>query len=473
MIFKPICHSRVTATLHKPVHGNAGGNIAYWRSSSLTHLMRTFLFLMSLLIFTISLAQKPVTYNKDIAPIIEAKCVSCHKPNEAAPFSLLTYEDAAKRATNIASVVKSRFMPPWKADDHYTSFANNRSLTDKQIELIQSWARDAAPKGSKPDYKIAALENTSFTRNPDLVLKVKNGYQAPGDNKERFIVYKIPFELPVEHNVEAVEFFSNNKKIIHHANYAVHAVSDTATDIYGTADMLNLTDDDRHKYDQYLPYKKSITYYGGWIPGTSYESYPENFGWVLPRRGVILLTVHYSPLAKEEFSVAGVNLFFTQSPVKRMIKVISLGSGGIGEKSIVPEFRQIPPNKVSEYKLEIVNRRENSTIFYVWPHMHLIGRSFKAYAVFGAADTIPLVHIPQWDFRWQEIYRFKKPVLIPRDSKLIIEASYDNTADNPFNPNDPPKTITSEGDMRSDQEMMTLLMLYVPYEDGDENMSLE
>jgi hypothetical protein len=93
--------------------------------------------------------------------------------------------------------------------------------------------------------------------------------------------------------------------------------------------------------------------------------------------------------------------------------------------------------------------------------------------VFGNNDTIPLVNIPEWDFRWQEIYRFKKPVLIPMRSKLVIEATYDNTSANPFNPNDPPKVVTSEGDMRSDQEMMTMLMLYVPYEDGDENISLE
>jgi hypothetical protein len=253
----------------------------------------------------------------------------------------------------------------------------------------------------------------------------------------------------------------------------VHPVTDTSIDLYNTADMINLTEEDRTKYSQYFPYKKSIAYYGGWIPGTSYEQYPENFGWVMPKRGVILLTVHYSPLAKDTSSISGINLFFTKNPIKRKIKVISLGSGGIGAKDIVPDFHYIPANKVSTYKLEIVNPKENESVFYVWPHMHLIGKSFKAYAVFGAHDTIPLVNIPEWDFRWQEIYRYKKPTLIPQGSTLVIEASYDNTAGNPFNPNNPPKVITSEGDMRSDQEMMTLLMLYVPYEDGDENIELD
>ncbi len=434
--------------------------------------MRIFLIL-SLLLTCNLLSAQSVTFNKDIGPLIQSKCANCHKPNESAPFNLLTYEDVAKRASFIANVVKSKYMPPWKADDTYTHFANNRSLSDEQIKKITDWVKSGAPKGDKPDYKIETLENTTFTREPDLTLKVKDAYKVLGDNTERFIVFKIPFELPQEYNVEAVEFFSNNKKLIHHANYAVHAVPDSI-DIYKTADLINLTDDDRTKYSQYFPYKKTIEYYGGWIPGTSYEKYPEGFGWIMPKRGVILLTIHYSPSAKEAESISGINLFFTKTPVKRKIKVISLGSGGIGAKDIEPEFHYIPANKISTYKLEIVNPKENESVFYVWPHMHLLGKTFKAYAVFGRNnDTIRLVNIPEWDFRWQEIYRFKKPVLIPIGSKLIIEASYDNTADNPFNPNNPPKIVTSEGDMRSDQEMMTLLMLYVPYEDGDENIELD
>lgn len=435
--------------------------------------MQVLLILFFLGIAILPQAQ-PVTFNKDIGPIIESKCANCHKPGESGPFNLLSYEDVAKRATFIAKVVNSKYMPPWKADDHYTAFSNNRSLSAEQIKKINDWVKSGAPKGNGPDFNITMLNNTSFIRSPDLTLTVKNGYEVPGDNKERFIVYKIPFELTSENNVEAVEFFSDNKKLIHHANYGIYGVPDTSINIYNTADLVNLTDDDRTKYAQYLPYKKHISYYGGWIPGTSYEKYPENFGWIMPKRGIILLTIHYSPLAKKTMNISGINLFFTKTPVKRTIKVISLGSGGIGEKDILPEFHYIPANKISNYKLEIVNPKENESVFYVWPHMHLIGKSFKAYAVFGPNnDTLPLVNIPEWDFRWQEIYRFKKPVLIPMGSRVVIEASYDNTSDNPFNPNSPPKVVTSEGDMKSDQEMMTLLMLYVPYADGDENISLE
>ena len=177
----------------------------------MTFRMRIFLLLFVLLTAD-SLDAQSVTFNKDIGPIIQSKCSNCHKPGESAPFNLLTYEDVAKRASFIAKVVESKYMPPWKADDHYMAFANNRSLTDDQIKKITDWVKAGAPKGEKPDYKITSLENTTFTRPPDLTLKVKNAYQVQGDNKERFIVFKIPFELPRDYNVEAVEFFSNNKK---------------------------------------------------------------------------------------------------------------------------------------------------------------------------------------------------------------------------------------------------------------------
>lgn len=432
-------------------------------------MYRTVCFFFFLLSFSYIQGQ---TFNQDVAPIIQAKCANCHKPGEAAPFNLLSYEDVAKRASFIKKVVQSRYMPPWKADDSYVSFAHNRSLSSEEIKTITDWVTAGAPKGKGEAKKITVMEGTSYGRQPDLTLKVKNPYTVPGDNYERFIVYKIPFELPDSANVEAVEFFSNNKKIVHHANYAIHAVLDTSIDINGTADMLNLTEDDRRKYSQYLPYKKTIAYYGGWIPGSSYQSFPKGFGWVMPKRGVILLTLHYSPLSKPEESICGVNFFFTKEPIQRKVKVISFGSGGIGEKSITPPFKYIPADKVSNYTLEVVNQGESESVFYVWPHMHLLGKSFKSYAVTPAGDTVRLVNIPEWDFRWQELYKMKKPAIIPKGSRLIIEASYDNTANNPFNPNNPPQVVASAGDMKTDQEMMTLLLIYVPYQEGDENISL-
>jgi hypothetical protein len=249
-------------------------------------------------------------------------------------------------------------------------------------------------------------------------------------------------------------------------------VPDPAIDIYHTDAMLNLTEDDRHKFDQYQPYRKTITYYGGWIPGTSYESYPANIGWVMPKRGVILLTVHFAPSATDESVQMGVNLFFKKTRVERRVKVVSFGSGGIGERQIDPPF-YVKANSIQKFNLEVTNPNEDQSVLYVWPHMHLIGKEYLAYAVTPEGDTIRLVHIPRWDFRWQEIYRFKKLVKIPKGSVIHLECTYDNTADNPFNPNNPPRGVFSYGDMKTTDEMMTLMMIFLPYQPGDENIKLE
>jgi hypothetical protein len=426
-----------------------------------------------LMISTGSYAQQP-TFINDIAPIIQTKCTPCHKPGEAAPFSLITYEDVVKRASFIKEVVQKKYMPPWKADNHYVAYANDRSLSNSEIAKIVKWVNNKTPKGSikskEQDIAIPLIEGTAYKRKPDIVLKASSAYKLPGDNYERFIVYKIPFELPDSAGIEAVEFFCDNKKIIHHVNYAVHEVP-AEIDINSGPDFVNLTEDDRSKYAAYIPFKKTITYYGGWIPGSSYESYPKGVGWVMPKRGVVLLTVHYAPSAKEETSISGVNFFFSKTPVQRKVKVISFGSGGIGEEQIRPPLL-IPPNVVRTYKLQIKNPGEDFSAMYVWPHMHYLGKSFLAYGLTPLGDTIRLTSVPQWDFRWQEIYKFKKFVRIPRGTVVHIEGTFDNTASNPFNPNSPPQFVYSSGDMRSKDEMLTLLLIFLPYKEGDENIPL-
>lgn len=438
--------------------------------------MKTTILIISIFFTRIAsgYAQEP-TYYKDIASIILTHCAPCHQPGEAAPFSLLTYEDVAKRASYIKKVVLSGYMPPWRADTGYRHFANERILTAGQIALISTWVDDKAPEGKPADAPAAVhapVPGTLFHRKPDLVLSAADSFHLAGDNTERFVIFKIPFDLKDSANVEAIEFFCNNKKLIHHANYAIQAVPDPAIDINSTAPYVNATDDDRTKVDQYMPYRKIMSYYGGWIPGTSYEYFPKEFGWVMPKRGVILLTVHYAPSATDESSICGLNLFFKKTPITRVMKVVSFGSGGIGENQIEPIF-YIKANKVQTFTLEVTNPSNDQSLLYVWPHMHLLGKEYKAYVTTPAGDTIKLVHIPSWDFRWQEIYRFPHPVKVTKGSVIHIEGTYDNTTDNPVNPNNPPKTVFSMGDMKTTDEMMTLMMGFLPYKEGDEKIDLK
>lgn len=405
----------------------------------------------------------------DIEPILITKCSGCHKPGEAGPFPLLKYEDFTKRLNFIKEVVSTGYMPPWRADTLYSCFANQRGLTAEEKTKILAWIDNKAPKGKAPKDK-PATNAAANKRAPDLELKSKTSFLVKGNNRERFIEFKVPFELPAEKSVEAVEFVTNNRKIIHHINYGFYNVPDNAVDLHAGASVIN-TDEEINKRGAFDQYKQQIVYYTGWIPGASTEYYPKEFGWTLPKRGVVIFTTHYAAIAADEESIIGVNLYFKDAPVKRPVRIISLGSGGVGERDIDPIF-MIPPNEERTFTLKMKTPEEQS-LLYVWPHMHFLGKSFEAYVVTPLSDTIRLISIPQWDFRWQELYRFKKPVKIPRGSTIYMKGTYDNTKNNPLNPNNPPKYVFSRGSMKSEDEMFTLLLIYAQYNAGDELIELE
>jgi hypothetical protein len=188
----------------------------------------------------------------------------------------------------------------------------------------------------------------------------------------------------------------------------------------------------------------------------------------LPTR--LLLVVHYSGVGADERSIVGVNLYFTKNPIRRAIHIISLGSGGIGGNLISPPLL-IRAGEIDTFTLKVQTQKDQS-LLYVWPHMHYIGKEFTAFAVTPAGDTIPLIHIPNWDFRWQEMYRLEHPVPIPAGSEVNIVGVYDNTASNPANPNSPPQLVFSTGNMETKDEMMTLVLIYALTEPGDEKISL-
>jgi len=398
-----------------------------------------------------------------------AKCATCHRPWEAAPFTLLSYEDVAKRAAFVRKVITSGYMPPWRADPHYREFANDRRLTAGELDSLVRWIDAGAPKGAWAATGIDAgavsadeKGPTAYNRQPDLTLRIDSSFPVPGDNMERFVVFKLPYQLQEDQRIEAVEFYCNNKRLIHHANYGFYNVPDTTVPIYGGSTFID-SDIPGSAIREYDPLRKNPVYYTGWVPGASYERYPPGVGWTMSKRGVALLTVHYTALGADEHSIVGVNIFFTKTPIRRPIRIISLGSGGIGGESISPPLLVLAGH-IDSFTLK-VKTPEAQSLLYVWPHMHYIGKEFTAFAVTPAGDTIPLVHIPQWDFRWQELYRMQHPVKLPAGTIINIKGVYDNTADNPANPNSPPRTVFSTGKMESKDEMLTLILIYMPGEE--------
>jgi len=424
-----------------------------------------------------------VTYAHDVAKIIYDNCTICHRRGGTAHFPLETYTDAYKIFGSIGYTVKERVMPPWPADPNYTHFTHERLLTKQEIDIISKWVAEGAPGGDTaqapkmPDYPVG-----SEIRTPDLRILVTPTL-LPANQSDKFLLVKVPFELPNDtfasliefvpgcHNIahhvngDMVKYFFDRKKTVFNGKYVVNMQEDTVG-LIKAFEALDLPNDD----GTYPVLQKSVVNY---LPGVVGQLYPEGIGgYFIPRKGLFLLNdLHYGYTKSTDIIDSSyINVYFSKVPPKRPVLEFQLGTLGVSR--VEPDMI-IPPNVIKPVKSKFVVPFDIS-ILTINPHMHELGKSFKAYALKPNGDTIRLISIPRWDFNWQYFYTFPKMVKIPKGSTIVAEGVYDNTTDNPINPFNPPQTITDQrGSMRATDEMFQFIITYLEYQPGDENISLE
>lgn len=446
--------------------------------------VQTLLLLVWPLFFSCENQQKKksgITFSEHIAPLIHANCTPCHRPGSAGPFSLITYHDVLRKAKTIKLVTGIRLMPPWPADRNYSNFVGEKGLSEQQIEMIAEWVDNGCPVGDST--RIPApphFPQGSFLGTPDKVVKMPTPFPIKGDNKDKFLLMKFPYELERDTFIRAIEFVAGNKKVVHHVNgfliqyeegkkkniYEGDFYADTEQMNYPEAyEKMKLAHDD----GTYPALTSSAVNY---LPGVLPNLYPEGIGGlVVKKKGAIFLKdIHYGPSPKDDTDTSYFNIFFAKKKPQRPLLELQMGTLGVSE--IVPPL-VIPPNEVKTFKTQVAITKDISLIT-INPHMHLLGKSFWAFAVKPGGDTIPLIKIPQWDFRWQYFYTFKKPVKIPAGSVIQAIGVYDNTVNNPRNPFNPPQTVSErQGSMRTTDEMFQFIINYVLYREGDETISLE
>jgi len=423
-----------------------------------------------------------VYFVQHIAPIVHSNCTPCHKEGGGGPFHLITYNNVAKRSKMVAFVTRTKFMPPWPADRNYSHFSNERGLSKQEIELIQKWHRTGAKRGEGIiDYE----KVYSQRRKPDLVIPVPPT-KIIGNNRDQFYIVKAPYEIPRDTFVNVVEFISGRNQVVHHANghllnydynkkqnvfegdYFINTNNAEQEFIKGF-NKLKLTQDDGS-----LPLRvhSAINY----LPGMKYQPYPEGIGgFPISRKGVFVLNdIHYGPYPDTILDSSYLNVYYSPSAPKRPFQEVMLGTNGVSE--IVPHL-VIPPGKIMKFNTEWQVPFDISLVS-INPHMHLLGKSIKAYAVKPNGDSINLIRIPKWDFRWQYVYHFKKLLRLPKGTVVRVEAVYDNTSMNPNNPFVPPRQIGERLDkngasMRTTDEMLQFIITALPYKKGDELISLK
>lgn len=414
---------------------------------------------LAIIIFCLGIGNawgQSVTYYKDIEPIVMNNCTTCHRPGGLGPFSLQSYEEVSAKGNFIAHVTKSKYMPPWQADPSFQTFRNEKILTANQIQSIQDWVNGGMPKGKKSKKKYEDLKDSKESEiKPDLSLAMGKPFDISDKSVEEFRFFSIPTNLPEDTYISAVEFIPGNRRLVHHSRL----MADTTNNIRGIDGMSEL--DPRVKNFQQTPLADDFLY--GWVPGNNKIFFPPGTGKLLYKSTDLILNMHYSPSSKKEVDQSKVNLYFAKDKVDRVVHTLTLRENDIVNQPFYI-YAETTPTFYINYKID-----KDISLIALLPHMHFIGKKFKAVAETPSGEIIPLIKIDNWDFNWQTTYQFKHMLKIPAGSYIKVEAKYDNSSDNKANPFVPARNI-SYG-WGSTSEMCNLIIYYLDYQSGDETIT--
>jgi tetratricopeptide (TPR) repeat protein/mono/diheme cytochrome c family protein len=407
----------------------------------------------------LSRPSRPLTFNKDIAPIIFQNCAECHHTGGPAPFSLLSYQDVKKRAKQIASVTRSRYMPPWLPEPGYGEFAGERRLSDAQISTLQQWVEQGTAEGVAADLPPAPKLNDGWQLGqPDLIVKMPRPYLLQAGGTDVFRNFVIPIPVSTTRYVKAVEILPGNKKVVHHANILIDRTQsfrrlDEQDAEVGFAGMDVRIESENFEPDSHFLF---------WKPGTPPATEPENMTWRLDKGTDLILNMHLQPSGKPEVIQPSIGLYFSDKPPTRYPMLLQLENDGAidipaGKKDFVI---------TDEYQLPL-----DVDVLGVYPHAHYLGKDIQAIAMLPDGTKKWLIRIKDWDINWQAVYRYVQPMFLPKGTTISMRYTYDNSADNPRNPNHPPKRVMA-GD-RSSDEMGHLWIQVLPRGRDDQRLVLQ
>ena len=380
--------------------------------------------LIALGVATPASAQLRVTFSKDVAPIMFERCAPCHRAGETGPFSLLNYEDVRPRARAIALATRTRSMPPWKPEPGYAEFAGARRLTEGQIEIIQHWVEEGAVEGDRSDLPpVPQLTEGWRLGQPDLVIGLADAYTLAGAGSDVLRNFVIPIPVTRTRYVRGIEFRPGNARVVHHANMRID----------GTPGSRLLDDADPEPGFDGLVASGNFPdgYFLGWTPGQLAPLLPDGMSWRLEPNSDLVLQLHMHPDGSPEVVQPSVGFFFTDTPPTRTPLMLRLGRQNIDIQPGMPSY-----TVEDHYTLPV-----DVDVSAVQPHAHFRAREMKGFATLPDGTTTWLIYIKDWDFDWQDVYRYTDPLALPKGTTISMHYTYDNSAGNRRNPDRPPKRI--------------------------------
>ena len=390
-----------------------------------------------------------VTFARDIAPIVFEACASCHRPDGPGPFSLTTYDDVRRRATQIAQVTRSRFMPPWKVEPSVGHFVGQRPLTDDEIARIESWVASGTTEGDPADLPPPPkAAGRWLLGTPDLVVRPDAPYTLPALNTDAFRIFAIRVPVTQRTYVTGIEFHPGNARVVHHANIRIDR-TDAARKL-DDADPLP-------GYDGLMP--RSAEYpdghFLGWTPGQVAPLVAPDLAWVLEPGSDLVVQLHMQPSGAFEEVLPEIGFYFTDRAPRRTPTILRLGSQGI----------DIPPGESRYVIRDSYVLPVDVELLAIQPHAHYRAREIKGMADFPDGTSRLVMHIKDWDFRWQHVYREQTAIALPKGTRLSMEYTYDNSAANVRNPEVPPTRVY--WGQRSRDEMGDLWFQLLASNDAD------
>lgn len=408
---------------------------------------------------------KQVTFTDDVAPILYKNCVTCHRPNDIAPMSLLTYKDARPWAKLIRDAVVDRRMPPWHADPKVGDFLNDSRLSETDISTIDAWFRSGAKEGDSKNLPPAPVFAQGWHIKPDIVFSIPE-FSVSGASQDDYEYIYVPTNFTEDKWVQAAEVLPGDRRVVHHATVSVivgdkvakevaeHAGANAGVDKYHyrTGKVLHLkrdapVADDGCSYPTGGGVPGMSSGYvnivpGIYLPGHLAETRPPGFALRIPAGSYLQFQVHYSNHTAEDVKDrTSIGLVFASEPVKHEI----------GQFEIWNDLFLIPANDHNHRVTSCFTLPKDVIVLAYTGHMHFRGKSMRTEAIYPDGRHEEIMNVPHYDFRWQETYFLKHQFVMPKGTKLVTTAYFDNSAKNAQNP-DPAKAI--RWGEPSDEEMM-------------------
>ena len=405
-------------------------------------------FLLLLLAFQLSAA--PVTFTKNIAPVVFEHCAPCHHQGGIGPFALLTYGEVRKHAIQIVAVTQRRYMPPWPPEKGYGDFKDDRSLSDDQIRLIAQWVKEGTAEGDPAD-----LPHTPQFRNgwqmgpPDIIVRMPKPFQMQASGTDIFRNFILSTGLHKTEYVRGMELRLDNPQVVHHANVVLDRTQslrrrDGEDGRPGFPGMDVITEAASNDFDP-------DSHFLFWKPGTVLHPESDDMSWRLDPDTDLVLNLHLQPTGKVESVQAEVGIYFAAHPPTLFPMLVQLEHDGAID---------IPPGDRSFAVTDYLNLPVDVDVLAIYPHAHYLGKLVEAWATLPDGSRRWLIRIPDWDINWQAVYEYKRPISLPKGTKIAMRITYDNSTSNPRNPSNPPERVRTGN--RSKDEMGHVWLQLLP-----------